>query len=105
MTRGILITPKASKDIDDTFRYISQSNPETALRFFDSTRQSRAKLAKTPGKGSLYVTDNSSLEGLRKWAIDGFKKYLIFYLYDDDLLTVIRIIYAARDIPNILENK
>ena len=36
MTRRIVITPKASLDIDEHFAYIAQENPDTALQFFDS---------------------------------------------------------------------
>jgi toxin ParE1/3/4 len=38
MTKKIIITPKASQDLDDCFAYISQDRPEVALQFFDSTR-------------------------------------------------------------------
>jgi len=34
MTRRILITPKASQDIDKAFEYIVQNNQQAALRFF-----------------------------------------------------------------------
>lgn len=102
MTIRILITPKASQDIDRLFAYIAQNNNEAALRFFDATRQTIAGLAENPGKGSLFEIDNSQLVGLRKWGVKGFKKYLIFYLADEELLTVIRIVHASRDIPNIL---
>ena len=102
MTRRILITPKASQDIDRLFAYIAQNNNEAALHFFDATRQTIAQLAESPGKGSLFEIDNPRLVGLRKWSVKGFKKYLIFYLTDEKLLTVIRIIHASRDLPNIL---
>lgn len=102
MTRRILITLKASQDIDKFFEYIAQNNHDAALRFFDATRQTIAKLAVSPGKGSLFEVDNSRLVGLRKWAVKGFEKHLIFYLYDEELLTLIRIIHASRDLPNIL---
>jgi len=70
--------------------------------FFDATRQTIAKLAVSPGKGSLFEINNSRLNGLRKWQVKGFDKYLIFYLYDEQILTVIRILHANRNLPNIL---
>lgn len=102
MTRRILITPKASQDIDRLFEYLAQNNNEAALRFFDATRQTIAQLAVIPGKGSLFEIDNPRLLGLRKWSVKDFEKYLIFYLTDEELLTVIRIIHASRDLPSIL---
>ena len=65
MTKKIVITPKASQDLDDCFAYISQDNPEIALRFFDSTRITIAQIARMPGIGSILATNNNRLQGLR----------------------------------------
>lgn len=105
MTRRIFITPKANQDLDDLFNYLSQNNPDAALRFFDATRQTIAQLAQTPGIGSPYQLNNPRLAGLCKRGVKGFEKYLIFYLSQDDLLSVVRIIHAARDLPTILEQE
>jgi len=41
------------------------------------------------GMGSLDPVTNPRLEGLRKWSVKGFEKYLIFYLsFDDSILTI-----------------
>lgn len=105
MTLRILITPKASQDLDDLFDYIAQNNPDAALRFFEATRNTIAKLAQTPSIGSLYFVKNPRLEGLRKWSVKGFENYFIFYITSQNLITVVRIIYARRDIPTILERE
>jgi toxin ParE1/3/4 len=103
MTKNIVITPKASQDLDDCFAYISQDNPEIALQFFDFARLTIAQIARTPGIGSSFITGNSRLQGLRKWAVKDFRKYLIFYIDRDDVVEIVRIIYATRDISNILD--
>ncbi len=105
MSLRIFITPKASRDLDDLFDYLNQNNPDTALRFFDSTRQTIAKLAQNPGIGSLYSVNNQRLTGLRKRGVKGFEKYLIFYIPQNELLSVVRIIHASRDLPTILEQE
>ncbi|MEH2411723.1 hypothetical protein [Nostoc sp.] len=43
ITRRIVITPKASLDIDEYFVYIAQENPDIALLFFDSVRETFAE--------------------------------------------------------------
>ena len=43
------------------------------------------------------------LQGLRKWRVKKFNKYIVFYRYSDDLVEIIRILYAGRDIAVILE--
>jgi toxin ParE1/3/4 len=42
MTKRIVITPRASQDIDEHFAYIAQNNPDAALRFFDAVRQTES---------------------------------------------------------------
>ena len=73
--------------------------------FFDAIRLTIAQLAKTPGIGSPYTVNNARLTGLRKKKVKGFEKYLIFYLSQDDLLSIVRIIHATRDLPTILETE
>ncbi|GAX34745.1 type II toxin-antitoxin system RelE/ParE family toxin [Nodularia sp. NIES-3585] len=105
MTKRIVITPKASLDIDEYFNYIAQQNPDTALLFFDSVRETFAQLAKMPGMGSRYPLENLRLQGLRKWAVKGFKRYLIFYFELDESIEIIRILYAGQDIERILKQE
>ncbi|OUL17406.1 plasmid stabilization system protein [Nostoc sp. T09] len=105
MTKRIVITPKASLDIDEYFAYIAQENPETALLFFDSVRETFAQLARMSGMGRRYSLENLRLQGLRKWAVKGFKKYLIFYFERDESIEIVRILYAGQDIETILEHE
>ena len=42
MTKRIVITPRASQDIDEHFAYIAQNNPDAALQFFDAVRQTES---------------------------------------------------------------
>ena len=39
MTKGIVITPRASLDIDEQFIYIARENADVAMRFFDAARE------------------------------------------------------------------
>jgi toxin ParE1/3/4 len=103
MTKKIFITPKASKYLDDRFTYISQDNPEIALQFFDSTRLTIAQIARMPEIGSIFVTENDRLQGLRKWSVKDFWKYLIFYIDRGEVVKIVRILYATRDISSILD--
>lgn len=105
MTKRIIIRPKASQDLDDHFAYIAENNLEVALRFFDSARSTIAQLARAPGIGSLYPVENPRLQGLRKWAVKDFRKYLIFYFERDDAIEIVRILYAARNISSILDGE
>jgi toxin ParE1/3/4 len=104
MTKSIVITPRASQDLDDHYAYIAQNNSDAALRFFDATRQTFVKLAQMSGMGSFYPVKNSRLDGLRRLPIKGFENYLIFYLAFVDYLEVVRILHAARDLEEVLSD-
>jgi toxin ParE1/3/4 len=105
MTKRIIITPKASSDIDEQFAYIAQNNFDAALQFFDAVRETFAQLAQKPNIGSSYEVENPRLVNLRKWSVRGFKKYLIFYLLQDDCIQIVRILYGTRDITAILKQE
>lgn len=101
MTRLIIITPKASQDLDEIYNFIARNNPDLALKFFDAARQTFNQLAKNPGIGTVYKVSKPELRGLRKWRVKKFDKYIIFYRYCNDLVEIVRILYAGRDISVI----
>jgi toxin ParE1/3/4 len=102
MTKSIVITPKASADVDEHFAYLAAENLQVALLFFDSVRQTFAQIARMPGIGSSYPVENPRFQGLRKWSVKGFKQYLIFYLEHDESIEIVRVIHAKRDLERIL---
>lgn len=105
MSKRIILRPKANQDLDDHFAYIAENNLDVALQFFDCARSTIAQLARTPRIGRLYAVENARLQGLRKWAVKDFRKYLIFYFDRDDAIEVVRILYATQDIASILEGE
>jgi toxin ParE1/3/4 len=105
MTKRIVITPKASSDIDEHVAYISQDNFDAALDFFDAVRETFAQLGKMPRIGSLYKLENPRLPELRKWAVKGFQKYLVFYFEQEENIQTLRVLYAGRNIERILEQE
>ncbi len=62
MTKRIVITPRASQDLDENFAYIAQNNLDAALRFFDAARQTFARLAQmSVGNGSPLSSAKSTV--------------------------------------------
>lgn len=105
MTKRIVLRPKASQDLDEQFAYIAETDLEAAFRFFDAARLTFAQIARMPGMGSLYPVANQRLQGMRKWAVKGFRRYIIFYCDCDNAVEIVRILSAARDISSILEGE
>lgn len=104
MTRGIELLPAAEQDFDQIVRYLSERDPDLGMRFFDATRETLAFLAKMPGMGSPYRTENTALKGLRRWRIRDFESYLVFYLTDDMTIQIVRILYGSQDIEKLFNN-
>ena len=103
MNRRILIHEDASLDLHEHCNYLAQNSRDSAFHFFDAARQTFAALAQMPGIGNLYESEED-IVNVRKWAIKGFKKYLIFYRYDDENVEILRIIHATRDLDPLLKN-
>jgi toxin ParE1/3/4 len=100
--KGIIIAPEAYADLEDYYEFIAQSSSTAALRFFDAARQTFAQIARFPEIGAVYTATAVS-QDLRKWHIKGFRKYLIFYRVRDESITIVRIIYAARNVDQVID--
>jgi toxin ParE1/3/4 len=100
----ILIHEDATLDLHEHCNYLAQNNQSSALQFFDAARQTFAALARMPGMGQQYESEEDDIINIRKWAVKGFKQYLIFYRYDDELLEILRIVHATRDLIPLLRD-
>ncbi len=104
MNRRILITEDANLDLHEHFNYLAQNNRDRAFYFFDAARQAFAALARMPGMGQQYKSEDEDVVNIQKWSVKGFKNYLIFYRYNDETLEILRIIFATRDLTPILKD-
>jgi toxin ParE1/3/4 len=104
MNRRILITEDANLDLHEHFNYLAQNNRDRAFYFFDAARQTFAALARMPGMGQQYKSEDEDVVNIHKWSVKGFKNYLIFYRYNDETLEILRIIFATRDLAPTLKD-
>lgn len=100
----IILSPEARIDLAYHHNYIAQNNTDAALKFFDAARSTFADLAKMPLMGSRYILNNPQQSNLRKWRIKGLKNYLIFYRVGEEAIEIVRILNAAQNIDQILNN-
>jgi len=89
MSLRLYITPRADLDLVEIAEYIAMDRPVTAARFLQLAVASMNFLTRTPKAGSQYKVANPRLAGLRKWSVNGFRKFLIFYLLEEDVANVI----------------
>lgn len=102
---SIIIALPARADITQNYEYLSEFNSEVALKFFDVIRYSFAEVARNPQIGRNYPSNNPRLNGLRKWYVKGFRKYLIFYRVQESAIEIVRVLQDVQDIERILSDE
>ena len=97
----------ASDDVARQFRYylLTLDFPEIALRFRDAIRKTILSLHRQPSIGPRCVSSNPQLKNLRSWPAIGFEAQRIYYLLNEDVIYMIRILHSKRDVKTILEGE
>jgi toxin ParE1/3/4 len=97
----IIVSPEARADLTSYYDTIAQANQPAALSLFDAARQTFADLARFPRSGSLSPYHPDPTQEIRRWAVKGFRKYLIFYRVSTESIEIIRILHGAQDIDRL----
>lgn len=88
----------ARRDLIEHFVYLAESaGLETADRFLVCAEESLANLLAQPRMGTPLESRHAALADLRKWRVKNFENFLIFYRPHSRGITVVRVLYAARD--------
>jgi len=88
----ILRHPKAEADLDETWSYIAQDDPNSADRFIDLIEERCSLLAENPLMGRSRPELGSNL---RSFPVDN---YLIFYIPMENGIEIVRVVSGRRDI-------
>lgn len=95
--KRVRVTPLASSDLGEIEEYISQDNPEAALKLVQEIRSKCEMLGNHPEAGDKR---NRLRPGLRGFPVHN---YIIFYRIIDDQVEVLRILHGARDVPSLFQ--
>jgi toxin ParE1/3/4 len=88
----------ARRDLVDHFVYLAETaGLDTAERFLPNAETSFNLLATQPNMGTPLALKRPELEGLRKWRVDSFDSILIFYLPQQDGISVVRVLHGSSD--------
>ena len=105
MIYEVITTDQADADLRGIYEYIAFEllSPDNAAGQLDRLEEHIIGLEKFSGKFRLYEKEPWHSRGLRVMTVDN---YLVFYIPDKDagIVTVIRVIYAGRDVDNQLNN-
>jgi toxin ParE1/3/4 len=85
--------------------YAAQGVPEVARRFHAAVLAAIAALLRLPEAGAPVALANPRLAGLRSWPVKGFAAFRLYYVVQDERLSVMRVLHGRRDIGAILEDQ
>jgi toxin ParE1/3/4 len=89
---------RSKRDLVEQYVYLGEhGGVETAERFLSNAFESFSDLSKHPQMGSALTLRDPKLAGLRKWRVNGFEKFLIFYLPRAEGVSIVRVLHAAQD--------
>lgn len=94
---SVKITRRALADMDMIYDYIAQSLqvPDTAAKQYDRIADSIMSLNIFPERCKLFDSQPERDMGLRQLLVDN---YSVIYVVEDDVVTVLRVLYSASDI-------
>ncbi len=101
--KPIRLRTLAAADLEDAATcYRDHADEQTALGFLDEVQAAFELISSGPGIGSLRYSYDLDIPGLRAFPIRRFD-HAVFYVEDDDIVDVWRILHTRRDIPATLE--
>lgn len=79
---------------------LSAANPDAADRFCDAVERALALLSAHPQLGARAGFQHAPQ--VRKWVVQPFPNYLLFYEDRTEGVLVIRLLHGARDLPPLI---
>ncbi len=98
--RTLLIKPQARLDLLEIWNYIAADNLAVANRVGEELDAAILDLAAMPGKG--HQREEIKDSRVRVWAV---YSYLIAYRFDDETLTIIRVVHGRRNLRKLIPKR
>lgn len=102
MGAKIRINPIVTTDLQEIKDYIAQDNPDAALRTVRSIISKIESLAEFPLMGAA-LAQKIKVKSNYRYLVEG--NYLIFYIYEGDMVSIQRVLHAKRDYLTLLSDE
>lgn len=99
MMREPVYRPRAAFDLESIVIYVGEvcRNPASARQTYESIRAAVKELCDMPTLGRPFIDESLGRRSFRTWLVGSYR---VFYTYDDNALTVWRVIHTRRDIDD-----
>ena len=88
----------AKRDLIEHYVYLAEeAGIDIADRFLLNADRSFNDLARHPEMCAALILQEPRLTGLHKWQVQGFDKFLVFYLPRPGGVSIVRVLHAAQD--------
>lgn len=102
-TKPVIPRALARRDVEDAVDYYAgEAGADVAIKFLDALKDAYHVLGMRPATGSPHYGQILDIVGLRSRKIVRFP-YLIFYVEQDELIDVWRVLHTQRDIASWLK--
>src|ERR1700689_3879958 len=97
-------SPLFHTDVTSQFGwYVDRAGEDTAWRFYRTVDMTILKISQLPDLGRVRHFRNPGYRGLRSFRVDApFERFLIFYRFAENTLSVWRLMDGSRDLPRRL---
>ncbi|WEK43405.1 MAG: type II toxin-antitoxin system RelE/ParE family toxin [Candidatus Sphingomonas colombiensis] len=100
MIYAVQLSPLAIEDLIELHRWVSdETDPATASGYLDRIEERIASLSQFPDRGT---PRDDLITGIRTLAFE--RRLLVAYMVDGSIVTVLRVINAARDLASLFTN-
>jgi toxin ParE1/3/4 len=100
----VLYRSAARRDLIAHYIYLADNaNEATAERFLTNAEASFHALSIHPKMGAPLTLRHPDLQKLRKWHVDDFDKFLIFYFLRRNGVSIVRVLHAAQNWWTLLD--
>ena len=93
---GVVFTQSAQTDLLEAWLFIAEENQTAADRTLDAIERQAQALSSQPLIGRARP---ELAEGVRSWPTS--TPYILYYLADNDSVTILRVLHHARDIQGV----
>jgi plasmid stabilization system protein ParE len=97
------LTDVAVSDIRDQADWYEQRSRHALARGWEKeVTAALIRIEKNPRSGAKCGFSANELQGIRRMAIAGFPRHLIFYCAEEQEITILRVVHGARDLESLL---